>query len=756
MADRPRIIPWNVPAGGGGTGGGAAPKPETGQGPKGGDGNSTNNSGGCEEYNCNCDAINGQIDEYNTAVDELSSIILGGNKLKDKTKESLERFIEGLKAVEYDPADDPSDKIPCEICTCNDLRNALLGTIGPQGRVVILDCCGPNGSKICFGPGGGTPFTNPPNNGDPDPCGNDADNRRKISLLPTDCDINLQIGETIKVIPKIYCEEKLPEKGCTNKIVELQLLSSESINIPLPLLEDTIKIIQKLFDYINNINEKIEDLQDYGGIKNSLAQEACLVALLNVLCSNVNGMSDQVKSADCAKAMHNTAQFPLSRNAQSACDQLMHEIAYNHTGTFGHMGNVTRGLRGPDNDWRNKGLNLNTVDPGENDKNPNCAPGNRIRTTDSVFVPINGNPKATVQAKLAQMQENYTGCQNSGLKIEETKDPVPCGGNIPCDCASVDPQTLSPDDVQMLDYLKTEKTNAERALASIINRQLFLANQLKTLEGDIDKARGPQLPILIAQREQIIAEQNDLISNQNALDSRLNELNQEIDILLRKQGELVGSCVEFTYSYCPAKSTPKIGKGRAPGAGGGVTRDKETDHSNFYDLLRSVRDVMLQDIFNSEDCPPHNPLGDAIQDCFGTPPGKDPLAGSGNDPADNAIGDGTHCKDNNNVKMIPSSGPCNQLETDMEREKCILKLYRLVTGLKNAMKKADAPKATNLVVRLSTFSKNIDALIKAFAELDMPDGVQCKGWNAEKTIRDIKKLTDIVNGLVRDAERLYQ
>ena len=698
----------------------------------------------CEEYNCNCGQISGQIEAYNAAVDSLAGIFSSGGDIKDKIQAALQKLEDKLKGIVYNPADTPSDKKPCDQCgSCADLQKILQQTIGGRQGAAIISCCGPNGNPICGGGGNAIPNIN---DGGPNPCGEDADNRRVLSLLPPGCDLfDDNYGETEIKIPKYKCVET-PADKCKDK-VKIALEQDGEVIIKIPLLEDTIDKVNKVFDYISSVKASLKKLQDLGGKINSLKQESCMVILLDILCSTVNTLGNDTANprSACGKAISG-AKFNVSkRNAKSVCDQLMHELAYNHTGTYGHIGNVNPNAR-PDGDWRGGGVVTTNPNAGENDKNPNCSENERVRTTSKVFVAAGEDANAVINAKFEQLKKTYPGgCDGAGLRLDAINGSQDCGGGVPCDCDPPTPPVLTEEELQQIVALQTEMaklelelTAARAELKTITDRLNLLNQQLGRGGAGTDKIREDIAALT--------AKEAELIAINTPKDSRVNDIKQLIAELRSKRSNLIGSCVEYQYSFCPANSTPKTGKGGGGGKGGGVTRGKEFDHSNFFDLLRQIKDATQID---GSICGNHNPLGDAINDCFGSQRGKDPTGGPGPDTGP-TISDGAECSENDGVIMLPSSGPCGQQPNDRERRNCVVKLQNMANGLFNEINKSGLSRE-GVIAKLSNLAKQLAGIGPAIQGIQMPDGVECKGFTTEEVSKAIDGIINRIENIIEQA-----
>lgn len=702
----------------------------------------------CEKYNCNCGQISGQIEAYNSAVDSLSGA-LDVDGIKDKIQAALQKLEDKLKGIVYNPADTPSDKNPCDQCgSCAKLRELLQQTIGGKQAAAIIACCGPGGNPVCGGSGNAIPDIN---DGGPNPCGSDADNQRVLSLLPPGCDLFPEDdGETTIKVPKYKCVET-PADKCKDK-VKIELEKDGEISINIPLLEGTINKVNAVFDYMDSVRKSLNKLQDFGGKINSLKKEGCLVVLLDVLCSSVGGMGHTVANpkSGCGKAISGAKFDVATRDPKSVCDQLMHELAFNHTGTYGHVGNVNPTARPKGGrDWRDGVLTTNQGN-GENDKNPNCSENERVRTTSKVFVAAGQNPTDAINAKFEQLKKMHPGgCDGAGLKIDTIKGSVDCGGAVPCDCDPPTPPLMTEEEIKQIQALQAEmlklenELNAARAELKLAEDALSTLNQLLARGG----ADTDELRIQIKTLEVKIA---TIIATSAPNQTRIDEITRTIQELRNNRNNLFGSCVEYQYSFCPANSTPKEGRGGGAGGGGGVTRGKESDHSNFFDLLRQIKDATRID---GSICGNHNPLGDAVGDCFGGQTGKDPTSGFGPDGGP-TIGDGDDCSDNDGVNMIPSNGPCNPPESnDRERRNCIVKLQNMANGLFNEINKSGVSRE-GVIGKLSNLARQLNGIGPAIEGITMPGGAECEGFSVEDITKAIEGIINRIESIKNQAESI--
>lgn len=762
-----------VSTGGGGTGGGGIGG-NAGGGGGGGNGGGGGGGSNCEERNCNCGDVEGQIEDYNSAIEELKDLFSKTNmdKLQEKLKSKFDQLQNILDMVKYEPSDPQTSglKDGQECGTCGELKRHIESVMGTQAATLLTSCCGMGANGQICDDLSKPAFSDANNPGAPD-----ADNRIKATLLPEGfklwCDNPPEGGDSKKItLKKLKCEP-VENDGKCDPGDRIQIVTTEE-EIEIASLTGSLKNamdrLKAVADYFKKLKGEANNTQNLGGKASSLAKEACFVAMLDRVCSRLTGEgsgSGRPMSPGCTgAAFGGRTRFKQGRDIWSICDQLGHELAWNHSLTYSHQGNVTPGHRGG---WdRGKIIRDNEVrDQEQNASSTDCA--RRVKATSEVFVSRGGaaNAKEAAIADLKRKSETFGGCvmtDKDGKKVppefvQLLGQPVPCGGpgERSCTCEGAENEAADiPQEVR-------DKYRDLKAQATIYQQKLT------TIEHDMNQNNAAQDAII---------NKNPKSDKDNERLARLKEIQTELSKTLQKlkddnkkmlddfdkvkeqmRGIAPGFCVTYEYTYCPANSTPLSDVGGRQG--GGNTKGKETDHSNFYDLIRQLRDDTTVELADCDGkTTTHSPFTDAIEACWNQEPNwaRDPMGNSGNDDGP-TVSQNTPCEGNNNVRTMDGRGPCNQAaDTDRSksRQNCIKKLGRITRGLTAALQKAGW-KSDNSVKNFTDIVKAIENIEKKLTD-DMgdPPPLKCKGDTADKAIQRIKEMKKAIDALSKKIEDL--
>lgn len=741
-----------VSTGGGGTGGGAA-----GGGGGAGGGAAGGGGGACEKYNCGCGDINGTINSYNEEVEALAAEPLD---ISGDLNDILDALVEKMQKIEYDPADNPGQNAgdkPCNQCgDCDDLKALLKRTIGDAKANAMIACCAPAnisdrpGSEICQK--GKNAFGDLNNNNNP--CGQDADDQKGAQLFP--CNPFKDIDPETKDIevPLYSCfEDKM---GCKDRI-KLVVNQSGTSTIKIPDVSTIQNTLVKIDNYLKNVRQALSTKEmGLGGPATSLKDEACLNTLLNMICDRkIKGKpgdpSNATYGSRCMGAMR-AIGCPRNKFAEDLCAQLGTEIAWNHTLTYGHVGEATT-------DCGDNGAWQKNHDPNnqENDIIP-CDDGSRVRATDVAFVPAGGNLEDAIEAKFNELKKAFPkGCDgNANLRKElEGRDGngprviETCDGTKPCGCA---PPGLPQATVKKLAELQEQLIRKNIEIGTLPPQMVAIENAITGIKVP---ARGGDIQRLENLRQQL-----------EALQQKMNQLSAEIDAIVAQikavrdaaNNTLVGECVEFQYSYCPATSTPKQspnnGNGGNPNGGGkSKTEEKDYNHSNFYDLLRELLNkTTLGNPCNA------SPLAQPINDCFGSQTGKNPMGDTlgGNDsgptlrPGGKGQPPGSPCSENDGVDHIPSGGPCKGEDEDinhfreinLKRNKCITRLNNIAQQLNKKLSASGLadPAGKSLAEKFQPLTDALKSIEEALSNITIGGDPSCAGFTMSDSIDAIRKV----------------
>lgn len=755
---------------------------------------------GCEERNCGCEDIQAALDNYNKAIESLSKISvsseIGWEDLLNKLKLKLE-------SIQYDS----TDTNPCNQCgSCGDLVSTLKRVLGDKLGNAVSVCCGPNGGPLCKGGLDRPAFKDL--NYEVTPCGEAADNNMGIiKLLP--CEIDFPQEEKELELYSYTCASA-PTPDCKDKITIALIPDDTPFKIKLPVAKPVLDELSKIIEAIKDFYRKSIQAQELGGKKQGFKDEACLVTLLNFMCSdqikgidrdlNDNGVPVDIRCHNamlnagigCDRVLKESGGRFLKKSPNNFCRQMIQRIGWNHTLTYGHVGNAVEGC--PEN--YNDNMGEKNPAPLENDIPFPCADANRIRAKETVFVPTPPNPtdanwteavSVYAKKKLDQLSENHPEkCPkkvdskgNPNLRFEPllgTKITGECnGGACPCGADVVDgDNTPDPQQQKMLDDLKKQVYNLQLQKA-VIDGQIS-ANNLRITNLQAGGVTGDEVFQINTLRATIatLEEQSKNLNNQ------IQPLLDQISGLQNTGKPLFGRCYSFWYSYCPANSTPPqaVDPGRRGGPQNQIpTRDKENDHSNFYDLLRKIREAGRA---LSALCPDGevSAIEQIINSCFkGSQTGKDPMGNMfGNDsgptlnPGDPNNGiSGSPCTDNDGTWTSHSGGPCvnkegnENYEFDIQRRNCIVVLHNVLKKLTDQITPSKWPSLWNPegnpLLLLVNFNKNIEQLesrILDLVESPMLDGVACKGWQTEASVEFINQTTEKINRLIETARKFEE
>jgi hypothetical protein len=709
-----------------------------------GPGEAKGGGGGCEKPLCNCSELQPKIDEYNDKLQNLTSKINEIENFPQKLENALKDINDKLKKIKADKKANNDDD-----CGCDDILSKIKaafggGSEGQKASNLYNQCCG-NDAK--------DPFKNDPKG----PCGDAADSMEDAPLI--DCDVfSPPVNNPKSIKLKVPTCKPMTAKQCPDNSGQVQLAIENGPEILLPNTEDQ----EKLFDQINKLDAFLSNVitaatdQPIGNGKGNLKREACLTRLLRKMCKkeikgeDTAGPTKGCASAGCGKKDNRGA--PTNKwgdgpngaggNDAQCCGNFINHLA-GKTLTYGHTGSTG-------------GRNADSI--------PDCG-ADKNESQGLVWSETRGGADEAVKQDLANKQKNSGGCRDpDGGPIKDYKiDRItPCTEGD-CPCGFFVPDTFEdPEKAEQSEVLKRQIRESQEEL-------ILLNKQKQQLEVDMNVAssRMGQAKTIDEKNQweerykELETQYETVIGNIINLEINISDLNEQLKELRGSNNPTSGFCVEYTYRYCPANSTPREGTKQETGGGAGPGNDAGASHRNFYDLISKI-------LAKYDNGPCNNPLSPHWNDCIGQIKGNDPLKPSGRPESDNngpTTKPDDPCEKNDSLKNLPAwyyndctgadgNVPNEAVNGEQARPKCVQKLNRIMQSW------AKQVRISKVREKLKIFADTLGNIGKALKEIEklekdmMPDQDGNCDINTEKAANAISKAITAINRALENINKL--
>jgi hypothetical protein len=735
---------------------------------------------GCEKYICNCDELDGPIGEYNDALEALSDKIKDVG-IKDNLNVALAAVNTALKKIKGKGSAEGDD------CGCpENMSGIILKKLGLAAKSVYESCCFDNGPN--------DPWASEEPSSTPCGKGKDA-GLGDLPLLTCNDPISIEDGSSELIqISKIKCVKDTTKK-CT-EAGRTKIISDGFIDINIPdvgPIMDAGEQIAKIQAYFQTVKTAANGALDVGGAMGNLKQEACITRLLHGMCTHrlnkPNRVLGETETCDKAwagiprkvKGYSNEKSFGNYQN----CHGLMNDLAKT-TLTFGHS-------------------KYDQKNPGEED--PNVHNGvrecgeNRITVNETIFAPGDGQTAAggtqaeqAIRTYLEDLKKAFPGgCRdvdNGPIKEFKILKRTTCSSSTkeacPCFASSANKPDLSDEDKKKIIQLRaeirarqTEMSNNDATKNKILEKGKLLAQarEVATKIGDV--AEITRLTISIEKLETNIAE---LDTTNTSLKSEIQELNNEIGTIQANPEFTGGQCVQFTYRYCPANSTPpatnsdKKGAGELDGPGaGGSGGGAGQSHRNFFDLLNNIYNQMGQ----NNPCVGENPFKVIYDSCTGNnmggeppEPGEDGPSGevAGKNPYDSGgqtgvntgptVSPGSPCSDNDSVKQVPGQWLPGQREApcpndQSKRAECVQRLQKIMKNWSSGIAKIEN-KLDPIADVIGGIVRAVKSINEAMNDINPPVADECGNVNVTAINKKIAVATAAITAATKALDKLKE